>query len=273
MWCRISKIAFWLFLLFLAVSACKEQPQIEKKTVAKIGDVKLTDYDLDLMLGSNKYSRKHRMEFIKDWVEKEMLYREAISNNLVDDEEFKLAMKNSEKELAAARQLEYYIDGDDENFSSGELEDYFDQFKNDFRLESDAFLLNRARFYDRTGAINFRGAALENGWNDAVDEYQKSIESHSEETFLTDFQLEPIQLLRTVKALFLNEFSIVLEIRPRLFEVVQLIRRFKKGEVPDFKFVRNKAAIRYKIKRRHDLLKEYIAKLYSKYDVVINGEN
>ncbi|MCF8261290.1 MAG: hypothetical protein K9J12_10985 [Melioribacteraceae bacterium] len=267
------KAGSWIFIvLILTIYACDEKPPLNNRVVARVGDYELTDHQLDSLMGAKFYSNKIKNELIRQWIEKQMVYSEAVENNVLESEDYKFVIGNSEKELAAALHLKVILGDRLNQISERELKEYFDERKSDFRLNSEAFSFYSAEFYDKQDAINFRKDAL-NDWQNALTAHEQKIAVKYETGFDYDFNIEPVPLLRVLNELYINEVSVILNLKPRLFTVVQLKDKFTKGDIPSFESVKSQIRKRLEIQTKKDIYKEYIDKLYSKYEVEINEVN
>lgn len=237
-----------------------------------VGDSELTEYQLDSLMGATKYSGKMRKELIKEWVENEMLYREAVKNEVDKDDEFNFILESSRRHLAGSIQLRNVLKSELNNISDSELRAYYEDFKNDFILPADAFAYNIASFGSKSDAINFRKLALEN-WNEAIGLYNQKLINESFIEFEYIFNIRPVNLLRVLNKMYINEVSVILNLTDSVFTIAQLKERFEKGELPKFESVKEEVRNRYRIKLKQQLYKDYIDGLYAKYDVVISEVN
>ncbi len=84
----------WILLVFLAfqpllISGCIKDEQPIGEIVARVNDAALTTTDVaawEAALGKVPVPVETRRSFIRNWVEEELLYQEALSENLLEDQ-------------------------------------------------------------------------------------------------------------------------------------------------------------------------------------------
>ena len=74
-------IKYYLALVIGLTLSCAEE-KTDAKIVARVGSSSLTEEELNAALGSETNANKYREEFIRRWVETELLYREAVNENI-----------------------------------------------------------------------------------------------------------------------------------------------------------------------------------------------
>jgi len=101
---KLLRIRIFLYVLIAIIFlGCNKEPE-KKKYVARVNDTYLTEEELN-ELDSLFEDSSSRSEIIKRWVSKELLYQEAISKGITDDEEFNRIINNSRRELASSMLL------------------------------------------------------------------------------------------------------------------------------------------------------------------------
>ncbi len=270
---KTKNLTIWFLFLLFAVQACEEKPG-EKYFLAKVNDAVLYNTDLENYLGSFRFEKKFRSEFIREWVKNELLFAEARGQNILQDSQYLNLVEQMQKELASAMLLKKFFYENDITVSELELRGFFEENYKEFALYSDAVVLNLATFHDKKDAINFRSRLLKKSWK-----YVTEISGESLHLKLDEFEklfyfheISNLTVMRAVKNMNPGEVSIVLESEPGTFAVVQLVQQMDKSEIPDFSFVREDVKNRYMMIKRQLLYEDYINSLYSKYDVEISRD-
>lgn len=268
----LSKYYFSLFFLVLIVACEKEK--IEDNFVAKVAESLLTESDLMEALDSKYNSKKYRDEYIRQWIETELLYQEAIDHDVLEQPEYNEIIKQSKKQLAAAFILQEHFEDQSLEYDNRELQNYFSKYVNDFKTTDDSYILNIARFKDESRAILFRYTVLENGWSRASNIFKNdySVINLVNNQFLSRYQVSPIMLSRTVKNLLPNEVSIVLQTEPEVFTVVQLVTFLEKNSFPKYEYVEDLVKERYLVTKKAQEYRKFIDELFVKYNVKFNKE-
>ena len=268
---RKSKSIFLAILLVLLLS-CKEEKEPPKIIVAKVGNSVLTVEKLDSLLTFSENKNKYREEVIRDWIDAEVLFLEAEQEGITQDDYFLDLVENSNKKLAGSLYLDKFISEQNFEVSENELLEYFSNNSNDFKVPVQAYVYNHAVFKDENKAILFRSTLIESDWNKAVNVFSgdETIIFSTSNNFRYVHEINSEKVKIVLDNLELGETSIIFEIIPGRFNIVQLIARYEKGDIPDFDFVKNNVKQHYLNTQKTKSYEELLQNLYSKYDVIIN---
>lgn len=252
---------------------CCNDVQEDSIFVARVNDSVLTEAALNSMMESSGIN-KYRSEIIRQWVEKEILYQEAVNLELTENSFFESTLETSKKEIAAAVLLKEHYKFSETEVDEDELLDYYKESIEELRLSDYAYLYNIVSFNDENSAIDFRKITMNNGWNE-ISNFQ-NLSSHvtefTKEYFQYEYQIRSQKILRVLKNLLPGEVSIVLRLEPERYTIVQILNKFKKGSIPKFEYIKNVVESRYNMIRRKKIYSEYYKELYSKYNVEIKKE-
>ncbi|MBN1638720.1 MAG: peptidyl-prolyl cis-trans isomerase [Ignavibacteriales bacterium] len=257
-----------LFSLFLG---CDDKPKEEDKIIARVDEQVLDETELNDIMIEKRYEKKFREEYVRQWIERELLYREALKQNILENKEFQRILDITKKEIANSFFLEKYFRETNLEAKELELKEYFEKYKLDFAFNDEIYVLNIVQFVEEDIAINYRNTFIDKGW----DKFNKQIANDTsiyfkgENIFISSFQIQPIELLNAVKALNPGEVSIVVESEPKIFTIVQLVQFYDKGKLPDYSLVSSQVEDRFKAEKKQKLYKELIENLYLKYNVEI----
>ena len=267
---RSNNKIVYLFVaaLFLTVGCSKEQKT--DKYIAKVDDAYLSKSMVDSSLSDEANSAKGKDEFINDWIETEILYQEAVKDGLTKEKEFTSLLERSKKELAATLFLKKNIGESNLEPTDDEIQKYFDEKKDDFRLTDDLFKMNMAIFSEYERAIQFRSKLLETNWLTAENIFRtdKSIQL-KENIVCYRSELQPVVLSRVVSSLLPNETSIVLETEPGKYAVIYLLEKDLKDSLPPLEVVKTEAKNRLTILKKKEFVRNYINKLISDHNLEI----
>ncbi|MGE5402185.1 MAG: peptidyl-prolyl cis-trans isomerase [Ignavibacteriales bacterium] len=263
-----------VFVLSAAVvlnSCGKERPQ--KDFIARVDKSYLTAKELSADLDTSRLETSRKNEYIRNWIETELLYREAAKEDILDSDEYLKTLEKSKKELAKALLIGKILDDNKPEFKPEELEEYYNLHKDEFRLFHDSYLFNSASFNDEDKAVLFRSTLIETDWTKAINAFRgdSSTVQEKQGVFLNDYKVQPNKLLLALQGLMPGEISIVINTEPSRFTVVQLIKKYSKDEIPEFEVAKQKAEERFLIEMRQKIIRDYIKNLYSKYQVEIKA--
>lgn len=263
---KIVIINIVLVLLFLVSCEEKKQP---REYVAKVGNTILTKEGLENYLSQNKNSKKFKNEFVRQWIDEELLYLEAEKSEFTKSKKYLSLLETAKKQIAGSLLLENYFDDNYSEPSDNTLILFYDKIKENLMLTDNGFVLNMLEFNNEQSALDFRNLSVQSGWNNArsVFENDTAVISKFNDSFLYGYRLSPLELSRTIKALDPGEISLVVQKEPSLFVVVQLVKTVDKNTVPDFYLVKDDVEEIYYFEKRKELFEKYLDKLYSKYNV------
>jgi hypothetical protein len=256
-------------LIALIFFGCNKQPET-KKYVARVNDAYLTEEDVaDLdSLFEHGISKN---ELIKKWIEKELLFQEAVKTGITDGEEFNKIVNSSRRELASSMLLAKHLENKLKQPNSIELRDFFDKHENEFRTAERVFVFNSASFSDENTAIRFRTKLIEANWEDVIEDYSdnKSLITFQSNGTHSMTEIYPVKILNLIEALNPGEVSIVFEENPEKYTVIQLIQDFDKGTIPPLEVVKDEVAARYISEKGEEISNEYLEELQSKSEIEI----
>lgn len=271
---KLSKVInnkFWIILLTaVTFSDCgKEEPK--KDFIARVDETYLTKKELSADLDTTHLQDSHKNEYIRNWIETELLFKEAVKEDIPDEEIYKWTLEKSQKELARAFLLQKFFNEHEIEYTQQDLLDYFNSHKDEFKLFFDAYLLNSITFNNEDKAILFRSTLIESDWNRTSTVFSRDLSIINEKTniLLYDFQIQPAVLLEVINELLPNEVSIVLNLEPNQYTVVQIIKKYSKGEIPDYEIIKTNVTDRFLTVKREELLQDFLRQLYLKYRVEI----
>lgn len=260
---------FFLFLL-LAAASCSEEEK-EPKEIARVGGTILTEDELSSALNDYQYRAKVREEFITNWIEQEVLYQKAVDEGITDDKEYNSIIERSQKELAAALLIKKMLDENIQEPALDDLKNFYEKYKEDFRLQDDTYSYNFAQFNNYEKAIQFRSVLVASDWDKAVNVFRSDVSllRTIRREFIPGYKLQPVTLRKIMSVLIPNEASIVLETEPMKFTVVQLLEKINKDDIPSFEAAKEAVKERYEASRNKEFIREYIDQLIADHNIEI----
>jgi peptidyl-prolyl cis-trans isomerase C len=154
-------------LLLLSFCGCTDRGS-KGTVVAKVGDQVLTLEEIAVLTspeGEVPVSFEDRREFIQQWIDTEVLYREALREKLHTDPKIKQALQQMEKELLAAELMERRI-GNEMAISDREIEEYYQSHQDEYLLtqplrQARHILLNSREQAEQARSRALRGEPFE----------------------------------------------------------------------------------------------------------------
>ncbi|MFA3781518.1 peptidyl-prolyl cis-trans isomerase [Melioribacteraceae bacterium 4301-Me] len=261
----------FLLLLFLIIfNACAKEKKAEKY-YAKVGNEYLTEDMLKDFISSERYKNLYKSEIIRRWIENEVLYQEAVKKGIEKDKEYKKLVDRASRELAIALLKKEIIQEVKNSFSSSELEQFYEKYKEDFRLQDEAYKLNIITFNNEDSAIKFRTLLLESDWDRILPAYKNDSTVVNLETrkFVYSHDVYPVSILRILQDMLPLEVSVVIPEEHSSFTVVQLIEKYPKNFLPSFESIKNVVEERYLAFKQKEHLEKYISDLIGNYKTEI----
>ena len=270
-----NKIVNSLLILFVVISfpSCKKEIPVSKE-IARVGNSILTQKELERELKSKSFGKKYKEEFIRSWIETEVLYQKALKEGIIKDSVYQSIVYQSKKELAGAMLLNKIALTDKYLPTKSEIENYYNKNKEEFRAVEDAFVLNEIQFKNQNKAILFRQSVIEKKWKFAILNISESAEviNSFKKKLLYKYQIQPVKLTRVINGLIPGHVSVVLETEPGVFTVVQLIDKIKSDSILPLRYIKDRIAERLKIIHRKIANNQYIEKLYDEFNVHLTRE-
>ena len=268
---KTISIFFPVIIFVVFFNGCKKEVS-SKKYIAKVNDSYLTEDELDTIYNSSS-GTQYRDEIIRNWINRELLYQEAQKQGILDNKNFKRILNDSRKELAASFLLKGYSEKEKITLEPAELEKYYNDNADEFKLVYDSYLLNLITFNSEDEALRFRTDALEKNWDNALRDFKDDSSAFKEKSreLLFENEIQPISILRVVKELYPSEISIVLNNEADKYSVVQLIEKFNKGDVPPFDLIQKEVKNVCMMQKKELTIKDYIKELYSKNDIEVKN--
>ena len=266
---RINKVLTTLLTAVL-IAGCQESSD-KTDYVARVNDSYLSGSDLLGILDSSNVDDNFKAEVIRNWILKELLYQEAISEGILNEKDFKRILEKSKKELAGSLLLKNFSSNVTLDYQPKEVEEYYNHSKMEFSFGSNSFKLNIATFSNQNNAVQFRSLLLINGWDEALTQYSQdsTLLTFSSGIILSEQDIYPQQLARIVNGLHPLEISIVISDDAGYHTVAQVLNNFKKGTIPPFDIIKESVEERFIANKKKQLLDNYIDELYSKSDIEI----
>ncbi|MEO8398629.1 MAG: peptidylprolyl isomerase [Ignavibacteriaceae bacterium] len=249
----------------------KEKPKVDY--VAKVNDSYLTEDELSSIMNSPKGKNFYREEVIRNWINTELLYQEARSEGITKDENFTKIIEDSKKNLAVAKLLQKHYDDIESSVDTKEIETFFEEHKDEFKTTDNYYIINFISFTNEDKAVQFRSSALENDWDKSLKDFKSdpSINYENINWYLSEYEIEPISLLRIIKELNPNEISIVFADEQNKYIIVQLINKIDKGVIPPFNLISENVAKRFLAEKKAKGISEYVKELYSKNEIDVKN--
>lgn len=268
---RINNFALEVFV-FLTLAGCsKDAPKTDY--IAKVNDSYLTADQLSEMMDTSARNNFYKNEIIRNWINQELLYQQALKEGIGDDGKYKRIINDSKKNLAASLLLKNVYDKQELVYEMEDLIEFFLEHKEEFGLFNDSYLLNIAEFNSEDKAVEFRTFVMENSWVKAADRLKEDagIVNNKYRILLAEKEISPLDIQRMVPELYPQEVSIVFGDEKSNFKVIQVLEKYNKGTIPPFELLKEKVESRYLAQEKDKFISQYIKNLYEENDIEVKN--
>jgi peptidyl-prolyl cis-trans isomerase C len=264
-----NKIIIASLYLMLSLVGCSKAKKVEHEIV-KVNDAALTKDELDSVLRAQEYSGKVREEYINDWIEKEILYQEAVKEGITEDKKYLSILDKSKKELAIALFMDKIIKEEKIDLSEEEIETYYNSHAEDFKTNDELYRLNIASFTEFDKAVQFREKVFNIGWNSTLLSVKNDpVVNITNSKLVYKSDLQPVTFLRIVINLQPPEVSTVLETEPGKYSVVQVIEKFAGNTLLPFFLAKEDVKQKLTILKQKEFVNRYIKKMISDHNIEV----
>ena len=135
-------IYYCIFSLFLfTFLTCEKLSKPDSPVIARVGRSVLTLEDLNKSIPSeysSRISREQRINYVKQWIDTELLYQEALRQKIDKEIDIRLRLEKMKKDLLGAEMISRNSFGTNkQKFSEEAINNYYEQHKESFIRESD----------------------------------------------------------------------------------------------------------------------------------------
>ncbi len=254
-----------LSLLVLLFISCSEKK--ENNYIARVGDYFLTESMIDDAISDNGKSKIFREEFIRKWIEKRVIYLSAIDKGIVESKKYFKLIDEAKLEIANAILISELIDNNIQTVSNKELEKYYVENISEFKLRAKQFIYNQVSFSSKNSAKKFRRKLVSKGWEKSVEEFtdDENLLFSTKNNLEYIYNVLPISVRTELIRLQRNGVSGVIESSQNVFTILQLIKSYKKNDVPEFNEIVMDIKEKYIAKNRKEIYNKFIKQLFSEY--------
>jgi peptidyl-prolyl cis-trans isomerase C len=254
------------FLFFLACAG----KQDDNRVLAQVGERKLTMQEFHRAmpgLQQEQVSQLQKENYIKRWIETELLYQEAVRKGLAKSPEMTERMQTLQQELLATAFAEQYIYAG-VTVSDQEISEFYEQSKSEFSFAADAYHVFLLMLPSPQKAQEVRTRLLQGeAWSGLARSFSiDPSQSTGGDCGFVSIASLPASLSKAVPTLKLNDISypIKTEIGHAILKVSALQR---KGEVQSLGQVQELLRARLLMKKREEAYRKCIAELSEKVEL------
>lgn len=166
--CTLTVVIYgFVILTLLVICGCfesKKKDEVQEPVYATVNGIPLTESDLKAIVPKDFYERltpEHKKKIVEEWINKELLYQEALRLGIDKEPEIKRLLLNSERNLLSNELLERTI-SDIKIPGDAELKKYYEEKKESFVVHSIEYRIRYALFDNKKDASEFYNKVKKN---------------------------------------------------------------------------------------------------------------
>ncbi|MDP8238033.1 MAG: peptidylprolyl isomerase [Candidatus Hatepunaea meridiana] len=258
------KTTFYFLILFLLITGCAREEIWEPEVVARVGDRKLMASEItawEASLRQANVSQEVRSAFIRNWVEKELLYRAALDGGFAKDAWVMQRLDEITRTLLVSRLLEIEYQKLTTPVPSA-IHTYFQQNSHEFIWSHLHLSVDFWRSNDRKGLERLR-SNLQRGRQAGIWTGNAGSLENGRITLDGPESASP-EVWKVVLRLPLGQVSKVININDDYW-VFKLIDRREAGEPQGLDDVRDEIVLRLMEEARKNIKEELVRELVNEY--------
>jgi len=264
-------IKYFLYSLLVLILFGCEKEKVPDEYVARVSDVYLTESMIAEYLNSERYNNIFREELIRQWIEKELLYQQAVDEGITEDKEFLFIINDSKKELAGNLLYEKHLNEFNVGLDSAEIVQYYNSNLEQFKLVEDAFIINCIIFSEKIIASKFKSDIVKNKWANILGNYTQS-ELVIEDCFNKLYyktQLKSKSYYDKINRMNVGTVVTFVDSEPEEFVIIQLVDKYSVNTILKIEYLFDEIRERMIAIKQKGIYNNLINKLYSDYNVEI----
>lgn len=278
---KISVYSGCMLFILSILSGCFEfhsekKPEINEPIYARVNGVLLTESGLRSIVPRDFYDRltpEHKHKIIEEWVNRELLYQEALHLKIDKTPEIDRLLLNSRRNLLSNELLEREI-AHMSMPNEEKIEEVYEENREYFEIPTKEYRIRYALFDNKKDALEFRRRVKRNeSFSDLAKEFSKDPSSQNggnlglvnEETIEPDIW---VAVLSTVQNYGLKRVSDPFSVVDG-WGCVIVDEEFEAGSIKPLKYVRDLVADMYMTEKREEVQKALLQRLENEADISI----
>jgi hypothetical protein len=238
--------------------------------LARVNDNYLSLNDLKDHFDSSSIRTKSKVqEYINQWVNQNLLYKEAEEKGITKTEEFNNILEEARKSIAINQLLEKEIYNKITNVTQYEIWEYYNYHKDEFILGNDIINISFVVFSNLELAKEFRKVVSFSSWKRDLFQFKQNLSpnlivSEEDSVFFKSSEISPPDIWKTALMLRPNEISQPIKALDG-YIVFKLNSSQKAGEIGDINNAKAEIRERIIIDKRKKLYSNFLFELQKKY--------
>jgi len=264
-----SVLLFFIIIIVVFNTACNIGSAGDE-VVARVDNSVLTNEELNRRIIWKGLREEQKRKYVENWINRELLYKEALQQDLEKTPDLKLELEQVKKEFLINRLVDK-IFAEKIKITDQEIESYYNKNQNLFRIpEDERWVLhlitdNRTKARDAMQEINagkdFKEVAGQ--YTDGIFKNKNGDLGYIKRQDIID------EVSRVAFNLDKDEVSGIIR-SDYGYHIIKVIDIREEGDVKELNQVRNEIIQRLRISKEKALYYDLLAELQNKYEVYIN---
>lgn len=259
-----------LIISVLITLSCSSDQKNQETVIVSVGEGVLTLENLNKAIPSAiqpTISQEQINNYIQQWIETELLYRDALRIGLDRDKEFQLELERAKRELLVRRYLDHYMsEGDD--ITEDEAREYYEENKDSYVLTDDEIRSLHILVSTEAEANNVYKRIRSGEDFEAVAREVSKDYIENGRIDLGYFKRQDIALDIAVKVFNHPVQSITSPIRSNFgYHIFKIVDYKRNGSYRDFDGVKDQIIARLKTIKRNGKYRDLIIELRNRIDI------
>jgi hypothetical protein len=274
--CSYRNICFFLLLFCLLTgSSCEKQKSVPGY-IAKVDNEYLSAQKvIDDLDSVNIKSRKLMNEYINQWINQTMLYKEAEKRGILKSEKYLSILEETQKSIAVNILLNNEIYSKNSEIPLSEINDYYNNHKTEFFLGCDIIGISYIIFSDLGNADAFKKEVTKSLWENISEKYKmrlnKLILKSENDVIFKTAEVSPIDIWKNSVKMEPGQISAPFKVLNG-YMVLKLNFKQKAGEIGNMNYARNDIKERLNIEKKRKSYLDFLRDLQTKYHPEINND-
>lgn len=260
-----------LFVIILIIFACERTNNKTENVIVSVGDghLSLERVKADIPASiRNKITQENVNNYIQQWIENELIYRDALKKEMDNDPELDYALEKAKKNFLVSKYLEAYLKEDTLALET-EAVQYYEENKDSYVLAEDMVKAMHILVKNYQDARNVRRRIVNKGEDFETVAKEVSLDFFDKKRIVLDYfaQDEIIpeisswafrRRVGSVSAPIKSDFG---------YHIVKIIDKRKKGSEIEFEEVKDEIISRIRLMKKTEKYRDLIIELRNKINI------
>ncbi len=270
---RFSHIS--LMVSVLLIISCQKTPQDNSPIIARVGRSILTMQDLNRSIPpeySDQITHKQRLNYVKQWIDTELLYQEAVRRNIHKEEEIIKRLDQMKKDLLSAEMINRNSSGmQKQRIPEETIKDYYEKHKESFIREHDVVKYIEIIVEDLVTGWKVRNLVTATNFLELAKEYSTiPVQDPNTASFVPLKNLPP-EIANVVFNIRINGTTSPIKLSDGV-HIIRVLDKQKAGEICLLEEVREEIISTLSAQSQKKDIENLLAALRQKSDYVFNFE-